>query len=146
MRRAETRPVSEFLRKAVDRGDVPAVIGAVASPDDVIFLDAFGKRDVAANAAATPDTIFRIASMTKPVTSLAVLMVAEDGRIAIDAPITKHLPDYRQPPVLTARNENGTYETRPASRAMTIRELLTHTSGIAYPFLDPTLTRLSAEG
>ena len=138
--------ISELLRSAVDRGDVPVVVGAVASGEDLVYLEAFGKRDVAANADAGPDAIFRIASMTKPVTSLAVLMLADEGRIALDDPITKHLPDYRQPPVVTTRNADGTYESRPANRAITIRDLLTHTSGLAYPFFDPLLSRLTAEG
>ena len=139
--------ISDCLRTRVARGDVPAAVAAVADRDALLYLDAFGKRDVARNVDATPDTIFRIASMTKPVTSLAVMMLYDEGRIALDDPITKYLPDYRQPPVLTKFNDRDrTYDSRPPKRPVTIRDLLTHTSGIAYPFFDPALARLSAAG
>jgi CubicO group peptidase (beta-lactamase class C family) len=137
--------ISDFLAARVAGGDVPAVVAAVAGPGALRYVGAFGKRDVYRNINATPDTIFRLASMTKPITSLAVMMLYDEGRIALDDPVTRHLPAYRQPPVLTRFDAAGTaYESRPASRPITIRDLLTHTSGIAYPFLDPTLARLSA--
>ncbi|OLD21782.1 MAG: hypothetical protein AUI91_03570, partial [Acidobacteria bacterium 13_1_40CM_3_56_11] len=93
-----------------------------------------------------PDTIFRLASMTKPVTSLAAMMLVDEGRITLDAPITHYLADYLQPPVLTKLNPDGTYESRPARRSILIRDLLAHTSGISYSFLNPSLARLSERG
>ena len=69
----------------------------------VIDVDAAGQRSVAANVDLTPDMIFNIASMTKPVTSLAVMMLVDQGRIGLDDPVTTHLPDFKQPPVLTTR-------------------------------------------
>ena len=118
----------------------------MAGPDSILFVGAFGKQSVAANVDATPDTIFRIASMTKPVTSLAAMMLVEDGTIDLDDPVTKYLPDFRQPPVLTHLDENGTVESRPARRAIALRDLLTNTSGIGYAFSDPSLARLNAAG
>jgi CubicO group peptidase (beta-lactamase class C family) len=87
------RTVSDFLRTRVDRGDVPAVVAAAADGNGFLYLEGFGKRDVANNADATADTIFRLASMTKPVTSLAAMMLVENGRIALEDPVTKHLAD-----------------------------------------------------
>jgi CubicO group peptidase (beta-lactamase class C family) len=138
--------LSRFLRAAVARGDVPAVVAIVAGPDRVLYVGAFGKQSVAANIDATPDTIFRIASMTKPVTSLAAMMLVESGAIELDDPVTKYLPNFRQPPVLIRFDENGAVLSRPARRAIVVRDLLTNTSGIGYAFSDPSLARLNAAG
>jgi CubicO group peptidase (beta-lactamase class C family) len=141
---AGRKALSRFLRAGVARGDAPAVVAIVAGPDSILYVGAFGKQSVAANVDATPATIFRIASMTKPVTALAAMMLVEAGTIELDDPVTKYLPDFKQPPVLTHLDENGTVESRPASRAIAIRDLLTNTSGIGYAFSDPSLARLNA--
>jgi CubicO group peptidase (beta-lactamase class C family) len=139
--------ISDFLRTRVAAGDVPAVAAAVVDRDGLPYIDACGKRDVAAGADATPDTIFRLASMTKPATSLAALMLCEEGRIGLDDPIERHLPEYRQPRVLAGWNaQDGTYAVRPASRSITVRDLLAHTSGIASWFFHPLLARLHRDG
>ena len=138
--------ISDFLRTCVTRGDVPCVVASVANAGDLLYLEAFGKSDAGSNIDATPDTIFRLASMTKPVTSLAAMMLVDEGRISLDAPLTHYLADYLQPPVLTKLNPDGTYESRPARRSILIRDLLAHTSGISYSFLNPALARLSERG
>src|SRR3989449_11134034 len=138
--------ISDFLRTCVTPGDVPCVVASVANAGDLLYLEAFGKSAVGSNIDATPDTIFRLASMTKPVTSLAAMMLVDEGRITLDAPITHYLADYLQPPVLTKLNPDGTYESRPARRSILIRDLLAHTSGISYSFLNPSLARLSERG
>src|SRR2546428_6748015 len=138
--------ISGFLRTCVRRGDVPWVVASVANVGDLLYLEAFGKSAVGSNIDATPDTIFRLASMTKPVTSLAAMMLVDEGRITLDAPITHYLADYLQPPVLTKLNPDGTYESRPARWSILIRDLLAHTSGISYSFLNPSLARLSERG
>jgi CubicO group peptidase (beta-lactamase class C family) len=138
--------LSEFLQSSVSRADTPAVVALVANPDRVLFEDAAGKRNVTGNVAATPDTIFRIASMTKPVTSLAIMMLVDEGKVGLDDPVTRHLPDYKQPPVLTRMNDDGTVESHPASRPILIRDLLTNTSGIGYPFSNAALAKLNAAG
>jgi methyl acetate hydrolase len=140
-------PISNFLRARVGRDDVPAIVAAVVNRDALLYLDAFGKRDVGRSLDARADAIFRIASMTKPVTSLAVMMLYDDGRIALDDAIVNRLPHYEQPRVLTnAHGSTASYDSRPAARPITVHDLLTHTSGMAYSFLDPVLTRLSAAG
>jgi methyl acetate hydrolase len=134
--------LAEFLRGRVARGDAPAIVAMVVNRDGVIFEDAAGKRDVAADSPLTTDAIFRIASMTKPVTSLAVMMLRDEGKLGLDDPVTKYLPQFGGVRVMTAFNEDGTYESRPASRPITIRHLLTHTSGIGYPFSNPRLAKI----
>jgi len=138
--------ISDFLKTFVTRGDVPCVVASVANARNLLYLDAFGKSSVAGNIDATPDTIFRLASMTKPVTSLAAMMLVDEGRISLDDPITEYVADYLQPPVLTKLNPDGTHESRPARRSILIRDLLAHTSGMSYSFLNPGLARLSEKG
>src|SRR5204863_5600886 len=95
----------------------------------------------------TPDAIFRIASMTKPVTSVAAMMLVERGQLAIDQPVTAYLPDYRQPPVAVSFDaESGQIATPPAVHPIPIRHLLTHTSAIGYAFDDPMLAALQKAG
>jgi CubicO group peptidase (beta-lactamase class C family) len=90
-----------------------------------------------------PNAIFQIASMTKPVTSVAIMMLLEEGKLRLDDPVSKYLTGFDNLQVITKFNdEDGSYETRPAKRPMTIRHLLTHTSGIGYAFSNPTVARL----
>src|SRR6185436_11186775 len=99
--------------------------------------------DTEANTPMQPDAIFAIASMTKPVTSVAIMMLAEQGKLKLDDPVSKYLPGFDRPQVITRFNEaDGTYETQPAKRAMTIRHLLTHTSGIGYAFSNAIYAKL----
>ena len=135
--------LSGFLRASVARGNAPAIVALVTNRDRVLFLDAAGKRDVAADAALASNAIFRIASMTKPVTSLAVMMLHEEGKIGFDDPVTKYLPEFERVRVLTQIDAaDATYESRPPARPITVRHLLTHTSGIGYSFSDARLAKL----
>jgi len=138
--------ISDFLRMRIAGSDVPCVVAAVTNAKDFLYLEAFGKSSVADDIAATPRTIFRLASMTKPVTSLAAMMLVDDARMSLDDPVAHYLVDYAQPQVLTKVNADGSYESRPARRPILIRDLLAQTSGISYSFLNPALTRLSETG
>jgi len=90
-----------------------------------------------------PDSIFRIASMTKPVTSVAAMMLVEKGQLDLDDPITKYLPEFANVRVLTMWHDaDATFDARPPRRPITVRDLLTHTSGIVYPFVDGRLAKL----
>ena len=132
-----------FLRSRVSDGDVPGVVAMIVGREATIYAGAFGKADVARNRLMTSDNIFRIASMTKPVTSLAAMMLVEQGRLGLDDPVGKYLPDFLHTRVLTAWHEaDATYDARPPRRPITVRDLLTHTSGIAYPFVDARLAKL----
>jgi CubicO group peptidase (beta-lactamase class C family) len=129
--------LAHFLAASVERGDVPAVAAIVVSRDAMLYGGAFGKRDVAGNKPATPQTIFRIASMTKPVTSLAIMMLNEEGKVGLDDPVTKYLPEF---------SNIRTLAGRPPKRPITMRDLLTHTSGIGYAFSDERLAKLDTGG
>ena len=135
--------LTAFLQEAVSRGDVPGVVVAVTGPDRLLYHEAFGSMNVAQKAAMSKDAIFNIASMTKPITSAAIMMLVDDGRLRLDDDVAKYLPKYRNPLVITNFNKaDGTYSTRPAKRAITIRHLLTHTSGIGYGFSSPTVAAI----
>jgi methyl acetate hydrolase len=124
-------------------GGIPAIAVVVVSPERRLLIAAAGQRDVANHAPLAPDSIFRIASMTKPVTSLAAMMLVEEGRIGLDDPVAKHLPEFERVRVLTTFNDrDGTFESRAPARPMTVRHLLTHTSGFAYPFVDARIAKI----
>jgi CubicO group peptidase (beta-lactamase class C family) len=135
-----TRALGDFLQERVSRGDVPGVVVHVVGKDGVLYREAFGKLNVAQGIHMDADAIFRIASMTKPVTSVAVMMLIEEGKLRLDDPVSRYLPAFKSPQVVSRLDlPAGSYETRPAKRAITIRQLLTHTSGIGYPWSDPGL-------
>jgi len=137
--------LSHQLSGAVDRGDTPGVVGLVVGLDGVLYEGAAGKLDMAHNVAMPTNAIFNIASMTKPVTSVAIMMLLEEGKLKLDDPVSKYLTGFDNLRVITKFNEkDATYETRPAKRAMTIQHLLTHTSGIGYSFTNPIEYRLTA--
>jgi methyl acetate hydrolase len=135
--------LSRQLNSAVSGGDARGVVALVVGPDGVLYEGAAGKLDVAHDIAMPVNAIFSIASMTKPVTSVAIMMLFEQGKLKLDDPVSKYLAGFDNLQVITKFNEkDATYETRPAKRPMTIRHLLTHTSGIAYGAFNPTVNRL----
>lgn len=141
-RAAATTALSQVLSKAVERGDTPAVVGLIVDRNGVLFEGAAGQLDDS-HPALPANAIFNIASMTKPVTSVAIMMLAEQGKLSLDDPVSRFLPGFDRLQVITRFNsQDGTYETRPAKRVMTVRHLLTHTSGIGYGFTNPIVARL----
>ena len=128
-----------LLRDAVARGDVPGAAGAVVTPAGVVWSGAAGLRDTAMAAPATVGTVFWIASMTKPLTAIAALQLVEQGLLSLDAPVGDVLPALAHPCVLEGVGE--TPVLRPAQSVPTLRQLLTHTSGYAYPRWDAALHR-----
>jgi methyl acetate hydrolase len=135
--------LSRQLSSAVTRGDTPGVVALVVSPNDVLYEAAAGKLGVAHDVAMPVNAIFSIASMTKPVTSVAIMILFEEGKLKLDDPVSKYLTGFDNLQVITKFNEkDATYESRPAKRPMTIRHLLTHTSGIAYGAFNPIEYRL----
>jgi CubicO group peptidase (beta-lactamase class C family) len=138
-----TAQVAQVLAGAVERGDTPGVVGLVVDRDGVLFEGASGRLDIAHNVALRTDSIFKIASMTKPVTSVAIMMLLEEGKLSLDDPVSRYLDGFDKLQVITRFNaDDGTYATRPAMRPMTLRHLLTHTSGIGYGFSSPIVARL----
>ncbi len=135
--------ISKVTAAATERGDVPGVVTMIVNRDGVIYQGAAGKQDVARRVAMPPDAIFRIASMTKPVTSVAIMMLVDAGKVKLDDPVSKYLPDFKARPVIAKFNEaDASYETRPAKREITIRHLLTHSSGLGYAFTNPTIKKI----
>jgi CubicO group peptidase (beta-lactamase class C family) len=131
---------AEVLRSAVAEGRIPGIVAAVGGADGATYLDAVGMAATAPQRAMQPDQVFRIASMTKLVTSVAIMLLVEEGRVDLDAPLEEYVTGFAQPPVLTNFDSaTGTYATRPARRDATIRELLSHTAGYGYWFLHEPL-------
>ena len=118
----------------------------VVGKDGVLYHEAFGKSRTISNTPMAKDTIFSMASMTKPVTSVAIMMLVDEGKLKLDDDVAKYLPKYKNPLVISKFNEtDATYETRPARRPITIRHLLTHTSGLGYAVGSSMLTKIIAK-
>jgi methyl acetate hydrolase len=136
--------LDRLLQTAIANKELPGVVAAVTNKDQILYLNAFGKQDVGQNIAMTKDTVFRIASMTKPVTSVAVMMLCEQGKLRLDDPAGNYLPALKGREVIATFNEqDGNYTTRPAKQELTIRHLLAHTSGFSYSFTSPTILKIT---
>ena len=139
--------LDRYLESRLRETGIPGYVAMVVDHNGPRYTGAFGRQDVAANLPMRPDSIFRIASMTKPVTSLAVMMLFEEHKLGLDDPIEKHLPEYANPRVIEAFYPlDRSYTTRPAVRSITVRHLLTHTSGLGYGFASLTLAQLQGDG
>ncbi len=127
-----------LVQEAVDRNEVAGAVTLVARLGRVGHLEAVGWRDIERDAPMETDTLFRIASMTKAVTSVAVMQLYEVGALLLRDPVSQYLPAFARMEVLTPPEAGGAeYTLEPARRPITIRHLLTHTSGISYRFLSP---------
>jgi CubicO group peptidase (beta-lactamase class C family) len=126
------------LRGAVEAKDVPGVVALVTNRERVLYQGAFGVADVATGRPLTQDALFRIASMTKPVTSVALMQLVEKGRISLDDPAEDYLPELKGLQVVASFDPaTGAYTLRPPANPPTVRHFLTHTSGLAYAFTSP---------
>ncbi len=136
MSEAGLQRIDQLLREYTAADRVPGAIGFVARDGKIVYRQAFGFADVAARTPLAPDAIVRIASQTKAITSVGVMMLYDQARFKLDDPISKYLPAFAHPKVLATFNEqDSTYTTVPARGEITIRQLLTHTSGIGYPVI-----------
>jgi len=125
---------------------VPGVVAAVSSPAARRYLSAFGLAASDPERAMQTDTVFRIASMTKLVTSIGVMMLVDEGSVALDATLGDYVPGFRQPEVLLELDAaSGRFTTRPAAREATLRELLSHTAGYGYWWLHEPLRVVSGD-
>ncbi len=130
--------LDEKLSAAVTRGDVPGLVVIAATRDRILYQGVFGKAEVGRERPMTADAIFRIASMTKAVTSIAAMQLYEQGRFALDDLAEKYLPELANLMVFESFDHaSGGYKVRPAAKKVTIRHLLTHTSGLGYGFTSP---------
>jgi CubicO group peptidase (beta-lactamase class C family) len=138
--RAASGAIDKVLADAVARGDIPGVVAMATDRRGVVYQGAFGVADAGSRRPMTVDTVFRIASMTKPVTSLAVMQLVEQGRLSLDDPGEKYLPELANLKVLeTFDAKSGAYTLRAAKSAPTVRHLLTHTAGLGYNFTSPVV-------
>lgn len=139
--------IDRVLKDAVEQKKVPGVVAMVATGDKITYEGAAGKRNVAGNVPMTTDAIFRIASMTKPITSVAVMQLVEKGRVELDEPAATYLPELAKVQVLEEMDANtGKAKLRPPKTPPTVRQLLSHTSGFAYEFFDARLHAYAASG
>ena len=127
--------VRKWMHGWVDSGKLAGMVACVMRKGELAFAEVYGKSDVARNKPMRPDTIFRIYSMTKPLTSTAIMMLYEEGRFQLDDPISKFIPAFANPRVMTG-GSRGKIETMPAEREINFRDLLTHTSGLTYGFME----------
>ncbi|GGE09073.1 1,4-butanediol diacrylate esterase [Polymorphobacter glacialis] len=129
------------LAEALDAAGIPGAVAMVADRDGLIWQGAFGLQDPATAAPMTTDTLFQLASMSKAVTSVAALQLVESGILALDAPVGDFLPGLAEPQVITGFDDAGRVLLRPATRPITLRHLLTHTSGLGYDFVQASQQR-----
>lgn len=142
-RLASSDEIDAYLAGVVHDTKIPGVVGLAVEADGIVYLGAFGRQDVGNDVPMATDTIFRIASMTKPVTSVAVMMLVQEGDLGLDDAVSQYLPAFEDQQVIETFNAaDKTYTTRPAATPMTIRQLLTHTSGLGYAFSNATLAEL----
>lgn len=125
--------IGAVLNKDIETGRIPGAVVAIARNGKLVYFEAFGYRDKDAGVKMTTDTIFNIASMTKPMTAVAALSLVEQGRLVIDEPISGTLPGFTDMKVAALSPDGETITgTVPAARPITMRDLLTHTSGLIY--------------
>src|SRR6202021_1994837 len=120
--------IDQILRAKSDAKEIPGVVAMAANSKEVIYQGAFGKRDLAKEDAMTADSVFWIASMTKAITAAAGMQLVEQGKLSLDAPIGKVLPDLDAPQVLEGFDTSGEPKLRPAKNPSTLPHLRTHTA------------------
>lgn len=129
--------IDEMLNQAIENNTIPGAVALVARNGKIIYHRAYGMADNEAGRNLKEDDIFRIASMTKAVTSTALMMLWEDGKFQLDNPIAWYIPEFKDMLIFEALNDaDSSFTGRPAENPITIRQLLTHTSGVGYGFID----------
>jgi len=123
--------LGKFIETSVQENKIPGAVVLVARNGKIAYLESYGMRDKNTSAPMKTDSIFRIYSMTKPIVSVAVLMLMEEGKISLDDPISKYLPELKNLKV-GVEGADGKFELIPTKREITILDLLTHTSGMTY--------------
>ena len=149
MRAADVSPspdklerITEFFNNEVTTGKLPGAVILIQQHGRPVYLKCFGVRDVATAAPMTPDTIFALHSMTKPITSLAAMMLIDAGELSLVDPVSKYIPSFADVKVgvdLVAADGAHSLQLVPPVRSITIMDLLRHTSGITYGYIGGTL-------
>ncbi|HEY5756698.1 MAG TPA: serine hydrolase domain-containing protein [Steroidobacter sp.] len=126
------------MKAIAERGDVPGVVTMVARKGKVVHLEATGKRELEGGTPMQKDTIFRIYSMTKPITGVAMMILFEQGKWQLNDPVSKYIPEFADLKVAKVDPANGTVTTVPSNHPMTMRELMSHSGGLTYGFFGGT--------
>ena len=129
--------VGDYIRNEIATGKIPGAILLIQQHGKPVYFENFGVRDVATGLPMTPDTIFRLYSMSKPITSVAAMMLVEEGKLSLDDPVSKYIPAFADVKVgVQKSDENGkpALVLEPVNRPITIEDLLRHTSGLTYGF------------
>ncbi len=130
---ARLAQIDKLLEEQVRDQRIPGAVALIVRHGKIVYYKAFGYSDIVKKTPLKKDDIFRIASQSKAITSLAVMMLWEEGKFLLDDPVSKYIPEFRNPKVLKTFNaKDSSYTTEPATREITIRHLLTHSSGIDY--------------
>lgn len=128
--------IDSMCMSAITDGDLPGIVALVARNGIIVYNKAFGTSDADTKKALRTNDIFRLASQSKAITATAVMMLWEEGKFKLDDPISKYIPEFKNPVVLDSLRDDGSYTTTPADKDISIRHLLTHTSGIGYGVID----------
>ena len=131
------KKLDAMLEEAIQKDEIPGLVALVARNGKIVYHTAKGKADAADGKAMSRDAIFRIASQTKAITSTAVMMLWEEGKFRLDDPISNWIPEFKNPQVIqNFRYADSSFTARPTNKEITIRHLLTHTSGLGYGVID----------
>jgi CubicO group peptidase (beta-lactamase class C family) len=126
------RRIEEAMKRTVDEKRIAGIVTLLTRKGKIVHHGAVGMKDVRKNDAVQKDSIFRIYSMTKPITGAAMMILYEEGKWRLEDPVSRHIPEFAKLQVFTGANPDGTLATEPARRSMTMRELMTHTAGLGY--------------
>ena len=124
------RRIHEAITRHIDTGEISGAVTLVARRSRIVDFEAHGLMDLESKRPMQNDAIFRIASMSKPITGVAVMMMVEEGKIRLNDPVSKFLPEFKDSKVAIPRGSGGAFYVIPADRELTIRDLLTHTNGL----------------
>ena len=131
------KKIDDIILEDIKENKIPGAVVLVGNEDNIIFEKAYGIKNPETNEKYNTDDIFRIASMTKAITSIGILKLWEEGKIGLDDPIDKYIPKFENIEILESFNDEDTsYTSKISTKKITIRQLLTHTSGIGYGFID----------
>jgi CubicO group peptidase (beta-lactamase class C family) len=122
--------VKAAMQRYVERGEVPGVVTLIARRGRVVHFESIGFRDVESRTPMTPDTIFRIASMTKPIVAAALMTLYEEGEFQLSDPVSRWLPEFKSMKVVVPQGGDGNYNMVDARNPITVRHIMTHTSGV----------------
>ncbi|MDR3487337.1 MAG: serine hydrolase [Bradyrhizobium sp.] len=142
--RAKLERVGDYIRNEIAAGRIPGAILLIQQHGHPVYFESFGVRDIESKRPMTDDTIFRLFSMSKPITSVAAMMLVEDGKLSLDDPVSKYIPDFADVKVGVEKRDDDRKPTlvlEPLNRPITIEYLLRHTSGLTYGFYGDSMVR-----